>query len=859
MTQDNRNHDLESAARVVRDDQPSAEQVREAGGRIWQSLQGTAAAAQQLEPIRGCEDVTRLLPAFAARQLSPARSLLIQSHLHECANCRARAEHRTPEVKWAPVVAMRPARRWSGFAVAAAVVLIAATAFIVSNMYFAVPAGARASIQSIDGVAYRMTPEGDRAAAVGDRLNEGDVISTAAGSHAFVKLTDGSLVEVNERTSFAVKARGKDTTIALDRGAVIVQATKRTAGHLYVKTPDARVAVTGTVFAVNAAVKGSRVSVMEGTVEVTGGGKDSILHSGEQVSTSANMAPIPVAEDIAWSRDLPKHLELLAEFSKLQKKLEQVQLPAPRYNSDLLNRMPADVVVYASMPNAGQALEEANRILQDQMQQSEALRQWWTHGDPNAQTKLTEIIAKIRQLSDYLGDEVVLVGFNGENHGGGIAIVADVRRSGVREFLEKQFATVNDGKNIPVVDEAGLKSLAATNNGPIALVRQNEVVFSSGRDILERVNASLNTGAGGLGATEFGQRLADSYSRGAGFLFAADLHKIMSNSKQVAVNKKHRNDGMDRSGFGDMRYLIAEHRESNGVPENRMVLDFAGQRRGIASWLAAPAPMGSLEFVNRNAAVAVAFIAKDPQLMLNDILSMDDGNKAKQQSEIADMEARLNLRIREDLAAHFGGDGVMALDGPVLPTPTWKLVIEVHDEAGLAQSLEKLVNGLNAEAQHKGKPGVELHTEDANGQRYYAIHPQQPLATDVYYTFSGGYMIIGPNRATLMNTLHTKAYGDSLARSGEFKALLPKDANANYSLIAYQNLSPILQPLTAQLSGQQAKIVQELAADSRPSVACAWGKQNRIEAVTNSRLLGFDWLALGSLLENKGTSHKQKP
>ena len=593
--------------------------------------------------------------------------------------------------------------------------------------------------------------------------------------------------------------------------------------------------------------------------EVTGGGKDSILHSGDQVSTSANMAPVPVAEDIAWSRDLPKHLELLAQFSRLQKRLEQVQLPAPRYNSDLLNRMPADAMVFASMPNAGQALEEANRILQDQMQQSDALRQWWTHGDPNAQAKLNETIAKIRQLSDYLGDEVVLVGFNGQNHDGGIAIVADVRRSGVREFLQTQFASVGDGNKVPVVDEAGLKSLATTNNGPIALVRENEVVFSSRRDILERVNASLNSGTGGLGATEFGRRLADAYSRGAGFLFGADLHQVINTSTQVAVNKKHRNSSVDRSGFGDMRYLIAEHRELNGVPENRMVLDFAAQRRGMASWLAAPAPMGSLEFVNRNAAVAIAFIAKDPQLMLTDILNMDAGNKAKQQTEIADMEAKLNLRIREDLAAHFGGDGVVALDGPILPTPTWKLVIEVHDDAGLAQSLEKLVNGLNAEAQHKGKPGVELRTEDANGQRFYAIHPQQPAATDVYYTFSGGYMIIGPNRATLMNTLHTKAYGDSLARSGEFKSLLPKDENANYSLIAYQNLSPILQPLSAQLTGAQAKIVQELAADSRPSVACAWGEQNRIEAVTNSRLLGFDWLALGSLLENKGTSHKQKP
>ena len=68
------------------------------------------------------------------------------------------------------------------------------------------------------------------------------------------------------------------------------------------------------------------------------------------------------------------------------------------------------------------------------------------------------------------------------------------------------------------------------------------------------------------------------------------------------------------------------------------------------------------------------------------------------------------------------------------------------------------------------------------------------------------------------------------------------------------NLAPTLQPLLSVVSGEEARIVQELAADSRPSVACGWGRDNRIEAISNSRLLGYDWLALGTLF-SKGTSN----
>jgi len=123
------------------------------------------------------------------------------------------------------------------------------------------------------------------------------------------------------------------------------------------------VAVTGTVFSVNSGTKGSRVTVIEGEVHVEHAGLKSILHSGDQVATTQSVGLVPVREEIAWSSDLDHELALLAEFSKLRVKLQEIQTPGPRYESKILPLLPADTVLYIGIPNLGAALQEANQNL----------------------------------------------------------------------------------------------------------------------------------------------------------------------------------------------------------------------------------------------------------------------------------------------------------------------------------------------------------------------------------------------------------------------------------------------------------------------------------------------------------------
>jgi hypothetical protein len=137
------------------------------------------------------------------------------------------------------------------------------------------------------------------------------------------------------------------------------------------------------------------------------------------------------------------------------------------------------------------------------------------------------------------------------------------------------------------------------------------------------------------------------------------------------------------------------------------------------------------------------------------------------------------------------------------------------------------------------------------------------LSTDYDYTFADGYMIMAPSRALLLAALQTHANGTSLARSASFRALLPSDNQANFSAMIYQNLSPILKPLASQLTSQQLAFLQQMAADSKPSVFCAYGESDRIEVASSAKLFdlnpGLPTLIHLLGLSDHGTSRQANP
>ena len=153
--------------------------------------------------------------------------------------------------------------------------------------------------------------------------------------------------------------------------------------------------------------------------------------------------------------------------------------------------------------------------------------------------------------------------------------------------------------DVQVVDPQSLSSLSGDKHGMIMLVRPDMLVVGGNAASVQQMNAQLDAGANVFAGTDFGQRITQVYSHGTETVVAANLGQILNSSHA----EQQDSNALRNSGFNDIKYLIATRGESasSGQGDNRISLEFTGQRHGIASWLAAPAPMGSLDYVSANA------------------------------------------------------------------------------------------------------------------------------------------------------------------------------------------------------------------------------------------------------------------
>lgn len=320
------NQEFEKVLDSIREEDPGTGVIDAASERVRAKLE--MRSVDMGGRLNSCEDFQSLADAYREGSLSEARHMLVEDHLHSCVACRRffRGEQK------ASVVTMPAKRSMVGvaipWAIAAAVVLVAGfTLPEYFNVIFA-PSGARASVASVDGELYKVSPSGLTLMTVGSTISENDQVRTAKASHAVLKLRDGSLVEVAERSDLRLSERWSGKTVTLERGSVMVEAAKQRRGRLEIATADCMVSVKGTIFSVSRGVKGSRVSVVEGEVKVDKASGVELLHHGDQTATNPTMALTPVAEDISWSQNSAKYVALLSELSAIGKKLDAISGPS---------------------------------------------------------------------------------------------------------------------------------------------------------------------------------------------------------------------------------------------------------------------------------------------------------------------------------------------------------------------------------------------------------------------------------------------------------------------------------------------------------------------------------------------------
>ena len=859
----------------------SPAQLEDSARRVWQQLDAAGSAVAE-GLARGCSEIRAHLPLLQQGKLSAARRLIVEDHLRECSSCRAYAAGAPDPVAAATNWGIQPAAggaRWSlaryGWA-AAALVLVALGVWFAAGRYLAGPAGSRAQIESLTGRAYLVSSMNESPLKQGDQIGQGQMIRTAGDSRAVLRLFDGSRVEMNQRTEFAVTATLRNTTIRLDQGDIIVQARPRRSGHLYVNTPDCTVSDKGTIFTIESGTKGSRVGVIEGTVDVAHDGEKSVLHAGETVTTAQSVGEVPVSGQIGWSADRQHYLALLDEFSRLGHRFEEIPSPEPRHESKILPDVPDDTVVYVSVPNLGNMFGQADRIFRDELGRSPVLQQWWNHvTTPATDAALQLVIGKIETGSQYLGNEMVLVASLDARDGP--VILAPIKTPGLAEFLRQQIPSVGgkSGTFMRVVDENSLASVPSSLHGMIALVRPDMLVVGTPAAV-RRMNAALQKGASGFVNTDFGKQVAGVYNQGAQVFFAADLQRVVSHFQQsrhaaggpgaASPENAPENAVLKRLGFADMKYLIVTHGDVSGQTQNRAVLGFAEERAGLASWLAAPSPMGSLDFVSPNAVAALSVVTKQPAKMFDDVMRMvQSGNQANVEQQFQQKEAAIGVDFRNNLAGALGGEMTFAIDGPVLPKPSWKLVVEVNEPAVLQQSIARLVQLANQSSMGSNKPVVNLDQQQSGGRTFYRMtFPRASGSPEMDYTYADGYLVAASSRALVANALEIHGSGNTLASSGSFRALLPHDSYANFSALMYWNVGPVLRPLVEQFgSGDQGAVLQHFAAGAKPTAICAYGGTNTIEVASTTNLFDLqpDALGLLSLLHQQhgGTSRAPNP
>lgn len=789
------NFNLDDAINAMKQIEPTPDQLQSATSRVFDSLQSEPSSARP-DRLRSDADFNAILPAYLRNELTEAQRLLVEDRLASHPAYRRQLDELRGNVRTMPSV--RRARSTTStvlpWAIAAGLLITTGYFGLDTIDRFMAPAGPRAEIASTSGELFKVSAAGLEPLKPGTPLKEGEAVRTAKASSAIVRLPDGSLIEMNERAELSISAAYSGSTIRLERGNILVQAAKQRRGSLKVSTRESTVSVKGTIFSVSSGLRGTQVAVVEGHVVVDQSGQREDLFPGQVAASQPMLRRTTVKDQIAWSKDSARYTALLSELSQISKQIQALPLPSLRHSSRLLEQLPANTVVYAAIPNISATIADSTRIFEDRMKQSPALREWW---NTNEVAQAREIAEKLRTLGSAIGEEIVLGATL--QPGRGISepfLLAEVK--GSRAAIEQQIR-------------------AFTGNTDLG----NQLALS---DTLVRIGAPA--ASAGFAQSSLAATVQKSYERGAGWILAVDLEQILGNSVTTKDTVKDTAQQAPLTGFNNLRHLMVERRDINNKSNTSASVSFTAPRTGIAAWLAAPAPMPGLDYISPEAPIAFSAVTKDAGTMAGEFFAT-----LGKSSEISELEQQLGINILEDLAGPIGGEVTLAVDGPLVPVPTYVITAEVYNATRLTDSLRRVASRFP----------VTFSESTVNNRRFFTLK-HNTLPIELNFTFDGGYMVGAQSRDTILKAIQTRNSLLSLPRSQRFLDLLPADAQVNASAVFYVNFGSSLATVAGAVNNPT---LNQIASSAAPILITAYAGPDSITVLSSS---GFFGLGIDSLL-----------
>jgi hypothetical protein len=537
----------------------------------------------------------------------------------------------------------------------------------------------------------------------------------------------------------------------------------------------------------------------------------------------------------------------LEEFSTLHKDLHQATFGDElRYSSRLLDLLPRGTVVYGAIPNVSGQLRDVYQLFLERLDESGALREWYQERFPADEgVVLGNIVEKLAGFGDDLGEEVVFAVVQLPEGSFAPVTLAEVTdESHLWAMANEEADRINDlAEKGPVVFVIEDPDAGGSSKGLFVLIEAGLVVVSPSLQVLELVGGdSLNE----FSESRFYQSILASYSEGVDWLLSVDLQGLRGDSTP---------EELEKLGLSQLYDLVVQRKlGQEGIAENQAVLTYeGGEEGGIISWIADPGPIGGMEYVSPEAYVAAAFVVNDPAEMMESLMVYLEQYDTSAFSALEQFEAEHNISFLDDIAAPLGGEIVFCIDGPILPEPSWKVIVEVYDPQTLQGTIEYVVEEINRLVTHDGGSGIELLADGSGEMTVYSVRKMDSHSS-FDYAFTNGYMIIATDRSLIYSARQFQDARYTLVDSPDFVRSLPRNGSVNLSAVFYQNLAPMVSailssPIGESVGGLSPEVrvsLEDLLGDAAPLLVTLNAEPGQLTLASGGDLESF-WMNLGAL------------